>query len=204
MFELIVATGNKDKFREIKSILKGLKAKLYSLNDFSKAPKIVEDGDTFLDNAAKKAVVVSDFFSGCAVADDSGLEVDFLDGRPGIYSARFAGKKAGYSANNEKLLKLLKTVPFKKRKARFVCCVCFACNGRVIKHFYGYLRGYIVEQPKGKNGFGYDPLFYVPFYEKTLAQMPAKIKNSISHRHNAFVKFERYLKGFLKKNKPGI
>ena len=201
---MIIATGNKDKFKEIKSILKGLKAQLYSLADFNRAPKVIEDGSSFLENAAKKASVVSRFFKGYAVADDSGLEVDFLGGRPGIYSARFAGKQADYSANNRKLLRMLKGVPFPKRKAKFVCCVCFAYKGRVLKHFYGYLRGYIIEKEKGRNGFGYDPLFYLPAHKKTLAQMPARLKNSLSHRHQAFVKFEKYLQAFLKKNKVGI
>ena len=204
MFELIIATSNKDKFEEIRDILKGLKIRLYSLSDFKKVPRIKEDGSSFLENAAKKAVVVSRFLKGYAVADDSGLEVDFLDGRPGIYSARFAGKQADYSANNRKLLKLLKGVPFSKRKAKFICCVCFAYKGRVLSHFYGYLKGYIIEQEKGRNGFGYDPLFYLPAYKKTLAQMPARLKNSLSHRYKAFVKFKRYLQAFLKKNKVSI
>ncbi len=192
---LIVATSNKDKFKEIKSILQGIDCKILSLLDFDKSPKIIENGDTFLENSKKKSILTSKFYDCFAVADDSGLEVEFLDGKPGVYSARFAGKDCNYTANNQKLLSLLKGLPKSKRKARFTCCVSCAYKGEYISHFCGYIKGYIADNPVGSKGFGYDPVFFLSKYNKTMAQITPALKNKISHRYQAFEKFR---KSFLK------
>ena len=132
MMEIIVATRNKDKLREIRALLKGLAVEVFSLDSFKGAPEVIEDGKTLEENAVKKAAQVSEFLKKFTVADDSGLEVDFLNGDPGVYSARFSGKGATYKSNNEKLLKLLKDVPLARRKACFKCVLAIADKGWII------------------------------------------------------------------------
>ena len=196
----IVATGNKKKFREIKKILGRLPVRVHCLKDFERRPRIVEDGATFFANARKKAVVTSLFYDALAVGEDSGLEVRALGGRPGILSARFSGKGATDLKNIEKLLKELKGLPASKRGARFVCCAVLAYKGKVVKKFEGTIQGRILESPKGSSGFGYDPVFYVPRLRKTLAQVPSKVKNRLSHRYKAISSLSRYLRKCLKKH----
>lgn len=191
--EVVVATRNKDKFKEISEILKNSKIKNISLNCFPEAPEVEEDGKTFKENAIKKAVVIARFTKRLTVADDSGLEVEALDGAPGVYSARFAGEKARYQDNNEKLLKLLKDIPLKKRKAKFVCCVAIADAKSIIGVVEGVCRGFIGEKPKGKNGFGYDPIFVVSKRNKTFAELSPEVKNKISHRSKAFAKAKKII-----------
>lgn len=191
---LIVATKNKDKFREIKTILRGVELPVISLNELERKFQIVENGKTFQENAFKKALPVSRRYKDDYVlGEDSGLEVNYLNGAPGIYAKRYSGPKSTYKLNNKKLLKNLKGVPAKKRGAAFRCCLALACNGKRVKVFEGRLQGRIFDKTRGGNGFGYDPVFYLTRYKKTVAQLPSSTKNKISHRAKAFKKLRRYL-----------
>lgn len=197
MKELVVATQNKDKVREIKHILKNMRAKVLTPDVFGRPPKVIEDGKTFEANASKKARIISKFTGRLAIADDSGLEVKALGGKPGVESARFAGVEQNYLKNNKKLLWLLKKVPVKKRGARFICVIAIAKDGRVLRTVKGTCSGRIALQMRGKTGFGYDPVFMSPKYGKTFAELGPKIKNRISHRYRALVKAKRALKKLL-------
>jgi len=196
--EIVLATGNLHKVKEIKDILKGLGLKFLTLQDFPKITYIVEDGKTFEENAVKKAREIARLTGRLALADDSGLEAEALNNAPGIYSARFAGEKAADSANNKKLIGLLKGIRLARRKARFVCVIAIAEPEGRIYTAKGELKGIIALRPAGKRGFGYDPLFIVPRYKKTVAQLSDGVKNSISHRSKALKKAKGILKQFLK------
>ena len=195
--ELVVATRNKDKLREIRALLKGLAVKVFSLDSFKGVPEVIEDGKTFEENAVKKAVHVSKFLKKFAVADDSGLEVDFLNGDPGVYSARFSGKGATYKSNNRKLLRLLKDLPPAKRKACFKCVIAIADKDRIVGVAEGKCRGRIGFESKGNDGFGYDPLFIPDGFRKTFAQMSSIQKNKISHRSKALAKAKNIISKYL-------
>lgn len=199
MEQLIIATANRKKYKEVKKIIGGLSLSIKSLLDFNKRPVIIEDGKTFFENAAKKAVTASSFYDSLALGEDSGLEVDFLNGKPGIYSARFSGRNADDRKNIIKLLRELRKVNWKQRKARFRCCAVLAYKGKKIRRFEGSLSGYITFIPEGSSGFGYDPVFYVPKLKKTLAKVPLSVKNKLSHRYKALVKFRDYLQNYLAK-----
>ena len=163
-----------------------------SLSDLGVAPPIiVEDGKTFRQNAVKKAVTMSRFFDGLVLADDSGLEVDALGGKPGVRSARFARKNATDAENNKKLRKLLSNVLEKSRGARFVCYIALAKDGILLESFEGTVNGMILVKPRGQSGFGYDPLFVPKGYEITFAEMPAAEKNKISHRATALKQLKK-------------
>ena len=191
---LIIATRNKGKLREIREILKGIGMPIVCLSQLDKKFRIVENEKTLLGNAKKKALPVSKIYKDDYVlGEDSGLEVEYLNGRPGVYSKRYSGKNATYRSNNLKLLNELEGVPVGKRKASFVCCLALAKNSEVIKICEARLRGRIGAEPQGKNGFGYDPVFFIPKYNKTVAQMPLSLKNKISHRAKAFGKLKKYL-----------
>ena len=190
---LIVATKNNDKSKEIKGILKGLGVSIVSLNELEKKFRIVENGKTFQENAFKKALPVSRHYKNDYIlGEDSGLEVNYLNGAPGIYAKRYSGPKATYESNNKKLLKNLQGVPAKKRGAAFCCCLVLACDGKLVKVFEGRLKGRIWDKARGENGFGYDPVFYLDQYKKTVAQLPLLTKNKISHRGKAFRKLRKY------------
>jgi len=192
---IVLATRNKKKIEEIRKIIRAGKAldiNLFTLDDFNDCPEVKEDGNTFEANAVRKAVEILKCTGMTAVADDSGLEVDALDGAPGVLSARYAGESADDKANVEKLLKELKNVSFKKRTARFVCCIAVA-SARGIKTFFGYVNGRIGHEQKGKNGFGYDPVFYPEGYKRTFAQMSDNEKNALSHRGRALLTLRQYL-----------
>ena len=204
MFSLIIATRNQDKMKEIRAILKGLNIKLYSLLDFDEKIKIEENGSSFCQNASLKAEKASKILAGFCLGEDSGLSVDYLGGRPGIYSARFAGENCTYSENNQKLLKELAGVPAYKRRAKFTTCLALAKDGKTIELFEGSIRGMIAFMPRGNFGFGYDPLFYLPRYKKTMAELKPEIKNKISHRYRALLKFRNYLKKNLRKLQEDI
>ena len=197
MREIVVATRNKDKIKEIRKILKNLNINILSLDCFRNIPKVVENEETFEENASKKARVVSRYTQRLTIADDSGLEVDALNGEPGVKSARFAGKEQDYAKNNSKLLKLLHGVPLSKRKARFVCVISIAKNGKVLKVVKGTCSGKIGFKAKGKTGFGYDPLFISPRHGKTFAELGPNIKNRISHRYRALKKAKYAIKRLL-------
>ena len=179
--KIVLATRNKDKIREIKQALKGLNIDVLMLDQFPDVPEVIEDGATIKANALKKAKVVSESTQLLALADDTGLEVDYLKGQPGVYSSRFAGEDATYDDNCRKLLSLMEGVPWEQRTARFRCVIAIVGPG-IEKLVQGTCEGFIIDEKRGKQGFGYDPLFYVPQYNQTFAEMPLALKNEISHR----------------------
>ena len=190
---LILATGNQGKVREIVTGLALPSLSYKSLNDFSGLPEIIEDGLSFLENALIKARTISRLLGLPVLADDSGLEVDCLKSQPGIYSARFAGPEATDRANNEKLLSLMREVPDDQRTARFVCVMVLTLPSGEWVQAEGVCRGLISRSPLGDQGFGYDPVFYLPDFQKTMAQLPLEAKNKISHRARALEKIRPYL-----------
>lgn len=188
MFEIVVSSRNKEKKRELKTLLKGLGIRVLDLNDFPGAPEVKETGKTFEANARLKALKIAGYTRRLTLADDSGLVVKALGGRPGVRSARFAGGKATYDDNNRKLLRLLKGVPVRDRAAKFVSVVAIAGTKGVIGTVKGECSGRITLAPKGRNGFGYDPVFFSPKYKKTFAEFTPSQKNSVSHRGRALRK----------------
>ena len=182
MLEILIATNNLGKVKEIKDILDSPEIKILTLKDFPHLPKIEEDGKTYQENAFKKARKISEYTGKICLADDSGLEIDYLKGKPGIYSSRW-GKSDEERIN--KVLKLLENIPINKRNAKFVCAaILFFPDGKIymVKE---ECKGSIEFMPKGEHGFGYDPIFLVTEYDKTFAELGDKIKNQISHRGKA-------------------
>lgn len=193
MKELLVATGNAGKVRELAALLDGTGILLRSLKDFPMLPPVVEDGETFEQNAIKKARVACDATGLPVIADDSGLLVAALDGRPGVHSARFAGDGCSDADNNLKLLAELADIPPSSRRAAFSCVIALCLPEGDCRTFAGELHGLITLSPSGEGGFGYDPLFMVPEYGMTLAELPLEVKNRISHRGQAFAALRQYL-----------
>ncbi|UCC81130.1 MAG: RdgB/HAM1 family non-canonical purine NTP pyrophosphatase [Candidatus Zixiibacteriota bacterium] len=185
---LILATNNKDKIFEISKILDGLQIEILSANDFDDFPDVEETGETLAENATLKAVSVFAKYGLPCVADDTGLEVDYLNGEPGVKSARFAGEGCSYADNNKKLLKLLEGVPTEMRSARFKTVIAFADFEGRIHTVEGILDGIIADDRRGSYGFGYDPVFIVADKTIRLAEMPPEEKNRISHRGRALEK----------------
>ena len=195
---IVLATGNPDKVREIKHILGDVPVEFLTLLDFPEFVPEEETGATFEDNAVAKALKVWRETGLASLADDSGLEVDALDGEPGVRSARFAGEDVSYEANNEKLIGLLRDVPEEKRSARFVCvAVLVTPKGKMVLQ-RGELEGVIVDEARGGGGFGYDPIFHVPRLKKTVAELGEDEKNSISHRAQAFRAMKNYIMALLR------
>jgi len=190
----MIATRNKGKIREIREALNGLDLRIYALSDFPNVPNIEEDGKNFTENALKKARFYSKYFEMMTVADDSGLEVDSLKGLPGIYSARYAGEGASSQTNNQKLLSALEGVPVSKRGAKFKCLLAMVSPDGKEAIAEGSCNGSIGFREKGKRGFGYDPLFILPKYGKTMAQLSLEEKNKISHRGKALRKIRKLMK----------
>lgn len=190
--KLLLATRNAHKTKEIARILAG-RFIVEDLNTHPAAPEVEETGATFDANAALKACAGSLFFGGWALADDSGLEVDALDGAPGVRSARYAGDTANDAANNELLLKNLYPFQEKERSARFRCVLALARDGQLIATFSGSVEGEIIDARKGSAGFGYDPLFVPQGYDKTFGELPPEVKNQISHRARALQQFSAWL-----------
>jgi XTP/dITP diphosphohydrolase len=184
-FKVVLATRNQNKIKEIMAIFSDVPIQFLTVDDFPGTPEVVEDAPTLEGNAQKKAYEVAKFTNHIALADDSGLEVDFLDGMPGVISARFAGKGCTFQDNNQKLLSLLKGAPTEHRKARFRCIMALAVPAGATLTVEGRLDGYITDRPRGEDGFGYDPVFLVPEQGKTLAEMGPTQKNSLSHRFKA-------------------
>ena len=182
--KVVIATHNRHKVEEILDILSGLKIELLSLNSFPEIGEIVEDGDTLEDNARKKARTVYNATGILSLADDTGLAVEALGGRPGVYSARYSGEHATYEQNNLKLLGELKGVPAEKRNAKFRCVISIVGNG-IDEIAVGEVPGRIIDEVRGKNGFGYDPLFVADGYDITYAEMDSETKNLLSHRARA-------------------
>lgn len=192
--DIVLATTNKKKVEEIKKIfgVMDTASRIYTLNDFPAVGDVEEDGDTFEANAIKKARHVAAATRMTAIADDSGLEVDALDGAPGVFSARYAGEGASDEQNSAKLLDALKDVPDEKRGARFACCIAIVSQAEV-RTFMGFIEGTIGRELKGHNGFGYDPLFYPEGSDRTFAEMSDREKNAISHRAMALRELQKYL-----------
>ena len=193
MKELVVATRNRGKLLEIRAMLNGLVASVHCAADFAGFPDTVEDGATFDENALKKAREAVRFCGLPALADDSGLVVDVLEGRPGVYSARFAGEGAGDAANNAKLVGELAGTQPEAKTAAFVCVLAFVTPEGAEHLFTGRVGGRILDTARGEGGFGYDPLFLVDGYGQTMAELGVEEKNRISHRGQAFRLFRKYL-----------
>lgn len=182
---IIFATGNEGKMREIRMILGDLPVEVLSMKEAGISAEVEENGKTFAENAVIKARAVQALTNDIVLADDSGLEIDFLDGQPGVYSARYMGEDTSYEIKNRHLLELLKDVPQEKRTARFVCVVAAALpDGRVLTA-NGVMEGRIAWEAAGENGFGYDPIFYLPQFGCTSAEILPEQKNEISHRGQA-------------------
>jgi XTP/dITP diphosphohydrolase len=200
--EILVASSNPGKIAELKAMLEG-DVKWVGLADFKGIGKVEEDGATFIENACKKAIGYAKATGLWTLADDSGLVIDALEGGPGIESARFSGTKGKDRnlidrRNIAKVLELLEGVPTEKRTARFVCCLCLASPKEILIETQGTLEGLIAEAPIGKSGFGYDPIFFVPGLNKTVAQLSREEKTAISHRGNAIRKFKPLLDELLR------
>lgn len=193
MEKIIFATGNQDKMQEIREILTGLEMEIQSMKEAGIRADIVEDGQTFEENALIKAKAVAGMVNEIVLADDSGLEIDYLDKQPGVYSARFMGEDTSYEVKNQELLKRLTGVPKAKRTARFVCAIAavFPDGEAVVRR--ETVEGYIGERPEGENGFGYDPIFYVEEYGCSTAALTRQQKNAISHRGKALRAIRREL-----------
>ena len=191
--ELVLATRNPDKGRELTALLGDLGISIRTLAEFPAVPEVVEDGETCEANAIKKAVTVARVTGLPAVADDTGLMVEALGGRPGVHAARYAGEGATYEDNCRKLLHELAGVPRERRGARFVTVAAIADPKGKVEAVQGVLDGLITETPAGSKGFGYDPVFFVPELGKTLAQLTPEEKNRISHRARAFAKIKELL-----------
>ncbi|HHU64400.1 MAG TPA: XTP/dITP diphosphatase [Clostridiales bacterium] len=193
MKKLIIATRNNGKVKEIKALLRPLSYDILSLGDLNIDIDIPEDGTTFEENAVKKAREICRLTGHLTLADDSGLEVFALNNAPGVHSARFAGEGASDEQNNRKLLTLMKNIQKEKRQARFRCCMAlYYPEGKYIT-VEGICNGSIAFEPGGSNGFGYDPLFIVEGYDKTFAQLPSHVKDTISHRAKALQKLMHIL-----------
>ena len=198
--EVVIATRNAGKLREIQEILAPLGLKVLSLSDFPEIPEILEDGQTFEENAVKKAAAVASQTRRVAIADDSGLAVDALQGRPGVFSSRYAGENATDADRYRKLLMEMAGVPEGQRGAAFICAVAIASPSGKVEVVKGERRGEIALAPKGSHGFGYDPVFYFPEAGKTMAELEPEAKNRISHRAQALEKLNQVLPSFLKEN----
>jgi XTP/dITP diphosphohydrolase len=202
--KILVATTNVGKIAELKAML-DLDADWLDLSYYPEIEEIEEDGETFIENACKKATGYASITGQWTIADDSGLQVDALGGEPGVKSARYSGEKTINDdgtlidhRNIAKVLKLLEGIPREKRTARFFCSLCLATPDHVLIETEGTLEGLITEKEIGKNGFGYDPIFFVPHLNKTVAQLTSEDKNAISHRGNAIKKLKPLLAKLLK------
>lgn len=194
---IIIATNNKGKAKEFKSLFAEYGYKIKTLHDFPEIRDVEETGNTFYANALQKATFISQALDTIVLADDSGLEVDALDGAPGIYSARFAGEHGNDQKNNEKLLEELKNTPEEERTANFHCSLVLVRPDKEPLHVVGTVDGLILQEPTGDNGFGYDPLFFVPELDKSMAELTSDQKNAISHRAQAIIKLRDHLDEWL-------
>lgn len=201
MFELVLATNNKGKIKEIKEIWKGMNIKFYTLEDFEGILPVEESGETFEENAVKKATEVARITGKLTLADDSGLEVDVLNNEPGVKSSRYADDNATDMENIIKLLDKMKDVPPERRGSRFVCVVALADKDKVITTVNGSCEGVISKEPCGGSGFGYDPVFVRMDYGKTFAELDLEVKNKISHRARALEKIKLTLERMIEKEK---
>lgn len=194
MKQIVLGTKNKGKIKEFRELFKLMGIEVLSADEVSHVPEVEEDGETFVENAIKKAETISQTLGMPALADDSGLEVDALQGQPGVLSARFAGFQATDEENNRKLIRMLEFIPPEKRTARFKCVLALAIPGQKTITAEGVCEGLILSEPEGNGGFGYDPYFYVPQRKQTMAQLPPSEKNKISHRGQALLKLEKVVR----------
>ncbi|MDR1532040.1 MAG: RdgB/HAM1 family non-canonical purine NTP pyrophosphatase [Clostridiales bacterium] len=181
-FKVIFATRNEHKLREVRAIFTQTPILPVSMAEAGIDLDVVEDGATFHDNAVKKCVAIAAAADRPVMSDDSGLEIDFLDKGPGVYSARFLGESTPYDIKNAEILKILRDVPWQQRTARYVCVIAFARPGEKPVTTRGTLEGFIAWEARGSGGFGYDPVFFLPEYNRTVAEIPPEAKNRISHR----------------------
>ena len=198
--ELLVATKNKKKLKEIKEILNDTGLEITSLAQCPDVPRIIENGRTFKENAIKKAVKIARFSQKLTLGEDSGLCVDALEGEPGIYSSRFSGKDKSDMKNNLKLMRLLEGLSLDKRRAHYVCAVALADKDGLVGVVEGRCNGIIGREMQGHFGFGYDPLFIIPKYRKTFAQLGEKIKHKISHRYYALEKAKKIIWEYIERH----
>ncbi len=196
--KILLATNNRGKIREMNKLFSGSGVEFVGIRDVVESPpEVIEDGNTYHDNALKKAMTFYRLTGMPTLAEDSGLEVDALQGAPGVYSARYAGEDASDRENNEKLLKDLESVELERRTARFVSVLCLVIDGK--PHFFeGEVKGRILPEPEGKAGFGYDPLFCPDGYKHSFAVLGEEVKNRISHRARAIEKLKSYLQEITK------
>ena len=197
MKKIIFATGNAGKMKEIRNILSDLPVQVLSMKEVGIQTDIVEDGKTFAENAVIKARAIMQLTGEVVLADDSGLEIDYLNKEPGIYSARYMGEDTSYRIKNANLIQRLEGVPDEKRTARFVCAIAAAFPDGTVKTTEGTIEGRIGNEEKGENGFGYDPIFYVPEFGCTTAELSEEQKNKISHRGRALAEMKEILKDKL-------
>lgn len=195
--QLLLATSNQGKAREIKSYLKDLPIVIHSLEDLGQLKLFTETGRTFNENAREKSIFYSANWEDLTLAEDSGLEIETLRGEPGVLSARYSGERATDQKNNQKVLERMKGVPSEKRNARFVSCMVLSKKGEVIKEIRESVEGIIILREKGSHGFGYDPLFYYPPLKKTFAELLPEEKNKVSHRGRALQKLKEFLLSYL-------
>ena len=191
MLEILIATNNLGKVKEIKDILNSSEIKILTMKDFPDLPRVEEDGKNYQENAFKKAGKISEYTGKICLADDSGLEIDYLKGEPGIYSSRWGNSD---EERINKVLKLLKNVPINKRNAKFICSAVLVFPDGKRYMVKEECKGSITFKPKGTHGFGYDPIFLVPEYNKTFAELGDEIKNRISHRGKAMRKMAEIIK----------
>jgi XTP/dITP diphosphohydrolase len=194
---IVLATTNRGKFREMTHSLAGLPLEFLSLEDIGTPRDVKERGRSFRENARLKSIAYSLERDALTLAEDSGLEVEHLDGAPGIFSARFSAPRPSDKKNIRKVLRLLKGVPWDRRQARFVCHLVLARKGRIIKETEGRVQGRIAFAPKGDQGFGYDPIFFYYPLRRTFGQLPPEMKNKISHRGRALNKMRAFLSKYL-------
>lgn len=194
MKRIIFATGNADKMKEIREILADLPVEILSMKEAGIHADIIEDGKTFAENAVIKAKAISELTGEVVLADDSGLEIDYLNKEPGIYSARYMGEDTSYRVKNANLIQRLEGVPDEKRTARFVCAIAAAFPDGTVLTTEGTVEGIIGYEERGANGFGYDPIFFVPEFGCTTAELSEEQKNEISHRGKALRKMSAELR----------
>ncbi len=185
MTKIIFATGNQDKMREIREIMADMDVEIQSMKEAGIQADIVEDGETFEDNARIKAQAIANDTDAIVLADDSGLEIDYLNKEPGVYSARYMGEDTSYTIKNQALLDRLSGVPKEKRTARFVCAIAAVLPDKEVLVTRQTMEGYIGNEPEGENGFGYDPIFYLDEFGCSSAALTREQKNAISHRGKA-------------------
>ena len=200
--QIVLATRNRHKQQELIALLQDLPVVIRTLDDFPDAPEVIEDGDTCEANATKKALETARYTGLPAVADDTGLEVDALDGRPGAFAARYAGEHATYEDNCRKLLQELEGISTAMRGARFVTVAAIALPTGETRFARGVLEGSVAEKAAGSHGFGYDPVFFIPEHRQTLAEISPEEKNRISHRARAFTQAKQLLGQMMTESKP--